>query len=208
MKRIIQTFLLLFIPFAVQAQIIDESDFNKLQQGNYSIEKGKIQVTFTDTTTSDFAIQELGKKGYEVLSSTFQPIMLRVTHLPEGITPKDLEDHKWVDFILHESVGIDDEDLRKMKKKDSTVTERQRELLEQFKDRGNYQFLMVGLTYGATKDALADLEDIHPELKFEVALQSERSAVIKTETDKELEAMDELQSLPFVLNTAMMGSIE
>ncbi|HBQ58497.1 MAG TPA: hypothetical protein DD671_02435 [Balneolaceae bacterium] len=113
-----------------------------------------------------------------------------------------------MDFILHESVGIDDEDLRKMKKKDSTVTERQRELLEQFKDRGNYQFLMVGLTYGATKDALADLEDIHPELKFEVALQSERSAVIKTETDKELEAMDELQSLPFVLNTAMMGSIE
>lgn len=71
-----------------------------------------------------------------------------------------------------------------------------------------YEFVMVGFIYAATKDALPDFQDIHPELKFEIAIESERSAVIKTEEDRELDVMDELQKLPYVINTAMVGSID
>lgn len=208
MKYVIQTLLIALIPFMLQAQVIDESDLDNLRQGNYTLEKGKVQVNFSDTVSSDFITKEFEKLGYEIVSSNFQSIMLRVTKIPDAVSRKDLEDNRWVEFIMSESVGMDDEDLEEMNKKDSVDSNRMNEMLKQFNQKGNYEYVMMGLSYKATTDALSEIQAIHPELEFEVAKESERSAIIKTEEGKEVDMMDELDKLPYVLNTAMVGTLD
>ena len=69
-------------------------------------------------------------------------------------------------------------------------------------------FIIVGLTHNASQEMVEELRSAYPELEILVEENSERTAIVKTEVDKELEAMDELKKLHFVKNTALIGSLE
>jgi len=43
---------------ALQAQVIDTSELDQLQSGEYKIAEGQLQVVFADTTTQSFVKSE------------------------------------------------------------------------------------------------------------------------------------------------------
>ncbi|MDR9415996.1 MAG: hypothetical protein RI564_06920 [Gracilimonas sp.] len=208
MKLLSYVLILFFFPVIAFAQVVDDSAINKIQKGNYSIEKGKIQVTFADTVSPDFIEKEMGLMGLKLLSSNFQPIMLRVTEIPEALTMKDLEDNKWVEFIMSESAGLDEKEFQEINKEDTVDSKRINDMLAQLNHSGKYEYIMLGLTYAATDEAISEILSIHPDLNIEIEERGERTAVIETKPDQELAVMDELNKLSYVKNTAMIGSLE
>jgi ribonucleotide reductase alpha subunit len=208
MKLLSNVLILFFFPVIVFAQVVDDSAINKIQKGNYSIEKGKIQVTFADTVSPDFIEKEMGLMGLKLLSSNFQPIMLRVTEIPEALTMKDLEDNKWVEFIMSESAGLDEKEFQEINKEDTVDSKRINDMLAQLNHSGKYEYIMLGLTYAATDEAISEILSIHPDLNIEIEERGERTAVIETKPDQELAVMDELNKLSYVKNTAMIGYLE
>jgi archaellum component FlaC len=109
---------------------------------------------------------------------------------------------------MSESAGIKDEDIEEMSRKDTVDSDRINTVLTQLNQTGNYEFIIVGLTYSATEERVDELRKAYPKLEILVEEKSQRMAILKTEEEKELEAMDELMKLSFVKNTAMVGVVE
>jgi|GEM_PF-1758736 hypothetical protein len=208
MKQLAITILCVFMPFFLSAQTMDDANIKKLEQGGYNLEAGKVQVTFSDTVSPDFVNKELSELGYEILSSTFQNIILSIENNPKPGQLNEIESLDYVDFVMSESAGMKDEDIKEMSREDTVDSDRINTVLTQLNQTGQYEFIIVGLTYNASQEMVEELRKAYPELEILVEEKSQRTAIVKTEEDKELEAMDELNKLAFVKSTAMVGVLE
>ena len=208
MRQLAITIFCVFMPLLVGAQVMDDTNIKKLEQGGYNLEAGKVQVTFSDTVSPDFVNHQLSELGYEILSSTFQNIILSIENNPKPGQLNEIESLDYVDFVMSESAGIKDEDIEEMSRKDTVDSDRINTVLTQLNQTGQYEFIIVGLTHNASQEMVEKLRSAYPELEILVEENSERTAIVKTEVDKELEAMDELKKLHFVKNTALIGSLE
>ena len=200
--------LLLFLPVGIKAQVMDDNSIKKLQSGEYTLEQGKIQVTFSDTVHPEFVTDQLESLGYEILSSNFQNIILSIENDPEPAQLKEIENTKWVDFIMTESADVKDEKIDEIANEDSLKDGKVNRMLAQLNYSTKYEYILVALNFAATNETVESLKAAFPDLVFLYKEQSERSAILKTAPDKEMEAMDELKKLPYVNNTALIGILD
>ncbi len=208
MKKVIGFVFAVVLPFLAFAQVMDDSDIKKLEDGEYKLEEGKIQVTFSDTVSPDYIEREFEKMGLKILSSSFQPLVLTIENASGSEIMKELEDNKWVEFIMSESEGISDDDVKEFNKKDTLDNSRINQMLTELNHSSEYKFIMVGLTYAATLAEVSEIRNKFPDLDIQIAEYAERTAIIETEAKKELETMDELKKLAYVKNTAFIGNLE
>lgn len=205
-RNIILLFLLL--PLGIKAQVMDDNSLKKLQSGEYTLEQGKIQVTFADTVHPEFVADQLDILGYEILSSNFQNIILSIENDPEPKQLKEIENTKWVDFIMTESAEVKDEKIDEIATEDSLKGDKVNRMLAQLNYSTKYEYILVALNFAATNETVDSLRAAFPGLVFKYQEQSERTAILKTDPDKEMEAMDELKKLSFVKNSALIGILD
>jgi hypothetical protein len=208
MKEFMITVFSVLLPVFAIAQTMDDASIKKLEGGEYSLESGKIQVTFVDTVSVEFIDKEMEIRGYEIISSNFQNLILSIENNPEPGQLNEIEGIEWVDFIMTESASMKDEDVEEISRKDTVDSDKVNKVLTLLNQTGDYEFIIVGMTYNATQEHLEKLREMYPGLEIKVSEKSQRTAILKTETDKELEAMDELEKLSFVKNTAFIGNLE
>ncbi|WP_421773324.1 hypothetical protein [Gracilimonas sp.] len=208
MKQIVIILISALVPLISFAQVMDDTDIKKLEKGEYKIEVGKVQVTFSDTVSPTFVEQKLDELGYEILSSEIKNIVLSIENNPSPQQLKELEESEWVEFVMSEAAGSSDKEMEEINSSDTLESDKVNQLLAKLTYSKEYEYVVVALTYNATDKTVEDIKAAYPELTFEVVQKSQRSAILKTEEDKELEAMDELKQLSFVKNTAMVGNLE
>lgn len=208
MKKLIGIIVYTLIPFFAFSQVMDDADIKKLEKGEYNLEAGKIQVTFSDTVSPNFLETKLDELGFKILSSNIQNIVLSIENNPSPEQLKELEESEWVEFVMSEAAGNSDKELEQINESASLEGKQVNQLLAKLTYSKEYEFVIVALTYSATEETVSNIKAKYPELKFKIVEKSERTAILKTEKDKELEAMDELKKLAFVENTAMVGSLE
>lgn len=207
--RILYTVLFTaFINIGAFAQVIDDSDLKKLESGQYQLDEGKIQVTFLDTISFDFMQHKLHELGYEVLNSDFQNIMLSVENDPKSGQLSEIEDNEWVDFIMSETSNISDNELEEISKNDSLDDKKVNLMLAQLNHRKSFDFIFISLNHKATAVEAYEIIGNYPELDIKIVRESQRTAIIKTELEKEAEAMEKLGQLDFVKSTAYLGVID
>lgn len=208
MKQIVIVLISALVPLISFAQVMDDTDIKKLEKGEYNIEAGKVQVTFSDTVSPTFVEQKLDELGYEILSSEIKNIVLSIESNPSPQQLKELEDSEWVEFVMSEAAGNSDKEIEEINNSDTLESDKVNQLLAKLTYSKEYEYIVVALTYNATEKTVEDIKAAYPDLTFEVLQKSKRSAILKTQEDKELEAMDELKQLSFVKNTAMVGNLE
>lgn len=201
-------FILFLFPVSSFAQVMDDIDIKKLQSGQYSLAQGKIQVTFADTVHPDFISEEMEKLGYEILNSTFQNIILSIENDPKPTQLKKIENTEWVDFIMTESSEVKDEKIDEIAEEDSLKADKVNRMLAQLNYSTTYEYILVALNFRATTAMADSLIEQFPDLVFRTQEASVRTAILKTAPDKEMEAMDELNMLPYVINTAFIGTVD
>lgn len=206
----IRLLLIIFVllPVSVAAQVMDDNDIRKLERGEYSLEKGKIQVTFADTVHPEFIAHQMEKMGFEILNSTFQNIILSIENDPEPTQLKEIENTSWVDFIMTESAEIKDEKIEEIAEEDSIKDDKVNRMLAELTYSSEYEYILVALNYAATTEMVDSLRAQFPGLVFKIQEESIRSAILSTQPDEELEAMDALNELPYVKNTALIGNLD
>lgn len=200
-------FTLLALSF-LQAQTIDTSELNKLQNGEYSIAEGQLQVLFSDTTTRAFALQEMQKMGVEVKSTDFNSILMIIENHPEKEHIRSIQKDESVFLVLNEASYVNSgEDLMSTER---SIMERNidPETVSDFKFKDEYKAVMVYLKETATMKDANRIMDRHPDLKFRVLFEPRRSAVIQTDPDKEDHIITLLESKPYVKSVAYIGVLE
>ena len=136
MRQLAITIFCVFMPLLVGAQVMDDTNIKKLEQGVYNLEAAKVHVTFSDTVSPDFVNHQLSELGYEILSSTFQNIILSIENNPKPGQLNEIESLDYVDFVMSESAGIKDEDIEEMSRKDTVDSDRINTVLTQLNQTG------------------------------------------------------------------------
>lgn len=198
--------ILLFLP--AFGQVIDDSELKKLESGQIKLEPGKIQVTFLDTVTADYMESKLSELGYEVISSDFQNILLSVINDPKPEQLKEIEDNELVEFIMSETSNVSDEELEEISKSDSLDDSKVNQMLAQLNHSRSYDFIFVALSDKATTVDAYQIINKYPELDIRIIKENQRTAIIKTEYEKEAETMSALSELGFVKSTELLGVID
>lgn len=200
-------FTLLTLSF-LQAQTIDTSELNKLQNGEYSIAEGQLQVLFSDTTTRAFALQEMHNMGVEVKSTDFNSILMIIQNHPEKEHIRSIQKDESVFLVLNEASYVNSgEDLMSTERSimEGNIDP---ESVSDFKFKDEYKAVMVHLKETATMKDANRIMDRHPDLKLRVLFEPRRSAVIQADPDEEDNIITLLESKPYVKSVAYMGVIE
>lgn len=207
--RILLIILYTLLPLSfLQAQTIDTSELNKLQNGEYSIAEGQLQVLFSDTTTRAFALQEMHNMGVEVKSTDFNSILMIIENHPEKEHIRSIQKDESVFLVLNEASYVNSgEDLMSTERSimEGNIDP---ESVSDFKFKDEYKAVMVHLKETATMKDANRIMDRHPDLKLRVLFEPRRSAVIQTDPDAEDNIITLLESKPYVKSVAYMGVLE
>jgi len=205
-------FLSLFFFFlsftALQAQVIDTSELDKLQSGEYKIAEDQLQLLFTDTTTKAFALQEMHKMGIEIKSTDFKSFLMIIENHPEKNHIRSIQKDDAVYFILNEASYINSGENLLATERNIMEGNIDPETVSDFKFKDEYQVVMIQLKETATIQDANRIIDLHPDLKFRVLFEPRRSAVIQINPENENEIISILESKPYIQSVAYMGVLE
>jgi hypothetical protein len=197
------------IPLFVIAQTMDDSAIQDLQNGEYKLAEGKLQVSFEQGVSEEEMRAEVTRLGYEVESAVFENYVLHVDNRIEEDQLTEIEGLTVVDSVLDHRRQYDANLQNKIKESRMMSDAERNELLEQLeKQQGPSGLLLVFLNAGATESTVKEIRSQFENLEISVFKPAQRTAIIKTEVGKELEAMDELNTHSFVENSAFVGVID
>lgn len=193
---------------ALQAQVIDTSELDKLQSGEYKIAEGQLQVVFADTTTKAFTLQEMHNLGIEVKSTDFKSILMIIENHPEKDHIRSIQKDDTVYFILNEASYINSGENLMTTERNIMEGNIDPKAVSDFKFKAEYQVVMIQLIETATMQDANRIIDLHPDLKFRVLSEPRRSAVIQSSPENEDEIISILENKPYVQSVAYMGVLE
>ncbi|MEX2478460.1 MAG: hypothetical protein WD357_08490 [Gracilimonas sp.] len=209
MKQFLFTILIsLFLTITIFAQVIDDSDLKKLESGQYKIEQGMIQVSFSDTLSNNYMERKLSEYGYKILSSNFKNILLSIDGEPVREQLEEIKTNRWVEFIIGETTNITEEDIKRISEMNSLDKETMDKLYTQLEQNTNPDPVFISMSYNTTSSQANELISSYPDLGLRIIRGNQRSAVIKTEPGKEAETMEALEHISFVNSTAHIGVID
>jgi hypothetical protein len=200
---------LFFFPLsALQAQVIDTSELDKLQKGEYTLAEGQLQVLFDDTTTQSYIEKEFLKSGLEIKSLDFNNVILTLGSHPEKNQLRSLQGEASVKAVINESSYLLTDNDERKPFDDLGFQNIDPEDISEFQFKDAYQFVFVILDDNANMKSANKIIADYPELKLSVLSEGRRSAVVLTSPNNEEEVISLLESKPFVQSVAYMGVIE
>lgn len=206
---ILLSFILLFLSFtALQAQVIDTSELDKLQSGEYKIAEGQLQVVFADTTTQSFVESEFTSLGVELKSLEFDNVILSIGNHPSRDQIRLLQDEASVKAVMNESSYLSSDSQEQIQINGSGFQNIEPDNLSEFEFKEAYQFVFVIMDDNVNAERASILIDRYPDLKLNIFTKGRRAAVVVTSPDKEEEIISILESKPYVQSVAYMGVIE
>lgn len=203
------SFILLLLSFTtLQAQVIDTSELDKLQSGEYKIAEGQLQVVFADTTTQSFVESEFTSLGVELKSLEFDNVILSIGNHPSRDQIRLLQDEASVKAVMNESSYLSSDSHEQIPINGSGFQNIEPDNLSEFEFKEAYQFVFVIMDDNVNAERAGILIDQYPDLKLNIFTKGRRAAVVVTSPDKEEEIISILESKPYVQSVAYMGVIE
>lgn len=201
--------ILLLLSFtALQAQVIDTSELDKLQSGEYKIAEGQLQVVFADTTTQSFVESEFTSLGVELKSLEFDNVILSIGNHPSRDQIRLLQDEASVKAVMNESSYLSSDSQEQIQINGSGFQNIEPDNLSEFEFKEAYQFVFVIMDDNVNAERAGILINRYPDLKLNIFTKGRRAAVVVTSPDKEEEIISILESKPYVQSVAYMGVLE
>lgn len=208
MRYLILSFCMALIPVLVIAQTMDDSELQKLQTGEYKLAEGKIQVSFEHGVSEEEMRAEVTRLGYEVESAVFESFVLNIDNKTNEVQLAEIKALSVVDSVVDLRHEYDSEMLNEIKESRKMSDSEFNKFLEEVEEHGPLGILLVYLNADAPESTVEVLRSQFENLEISVFKPAQRTAIIKTEVGKELEAMDKLNTSSFVENSAFVGVIE
>ncbi len=201
---------LIALPFHgfTQDHQIDTREIERVQRGDYSFAKGEVQVTFVDTVSKAFVEEQLSLLGYEVLSLNVRPIFAWVEGNPTQKELQELEKDPRVNSISVEQFNMGKNNILQMIEEDSLSDEERKKEIERIRESWNHKITRLIFQFSVDKKEAQSFINDYPEFDLRLNMISPKNAVIKTKVGQEEQAMEALNRLIYVKNTAYIALME
>lgn len=208
MKTLFALLIPVFLFSTAQAQEIDTSELKKLQEGEYKIAEGQLQVEFNDTTTQSFVLNEMRSLDLTVKNMEFDNVILVIEDHPKKEDIFSLQQEGSVKFVINESSMLKTENGEVGQITNFDLQEIRPENISEFQIKDAYQFVFVVLENKANLKQANELTEKYADLKFNVLSEGRRAAVILTTPENEEQVISQLENKPYVKSVAYMGVLE
>lgn len=208
LKKLYGLLLLCLLPFAVNAQTMDVSDLEKLEQGKFRYAEGRIQVTVDDTTTPAFIEKDFGSLGYSVNSFNITPLKgFGKGVLPEGMADS-LRNHPFVKEVLVQKPVLSEGYEQRILENEEFSAAQKDSLLKQIRQSLMQTSLVVIFRMEVNREMAEELLPLTAGFPLELEQAQTRSVIVETESGKEAEVIEVLDKKKYVKYGALIGIIE
>ncbi len=199
--------LAILIPTASHAQIVDDSAIDDLTNGNVRFEEGKFVAYLADTVSPAFVSQAFENLGLQLQDINIARVSILIVNWPSDSTLSSLETDPSINAVVPIRTG----DLRMMLTDSlenagvppDQIAEAAADFLKNI-PVGTY---LVEFDYSIDTIRAADILSQFDDLAFNFTPWPPKTVTILAEPGSEPEMMERVEQLPFVLYTAMIGTI-
>lgn len=205
--RIILFAIALLIPAVSSAQIVDDSSIDKLANSDVRFEEGKFVAYLADTVSPAFVLKAFEKLGLQLQDMNITRVSVLIVNWPSDSTLKSLEENPFVTSVVPIRTG----DLRMLLTdslaKAGVPPEQIAETASDFLKNIPVGTYLVEFDYHIDTIMAANILSSFDDLVFNFTPWPPKTVTILSEPGNEPEMMEQVEQLPFVHYTAMIGKI-
>lgn len=210
MRRILPLFILYFLFWQpnAQAQIIGDESLQKLQNGEVSFLEGEFIAFLDDTVSPEFVRSTFLELGYELGFEDIHSVQIKVINTPPDSTIERLRRHPLVSDLTQQTEKVDTTAIKQALEAQGVEGSFYNQALENILNSPPSVSITCEFEFSVNEAKLKEIMGSFRNVAYEITRNIPRSVNIKAEPGSEPDVMEEVEKLPFVQSTALIGVIK
>lgn len=189
-----------------KAQVIDDSSVDQIQNGNYNFTEGRFVAYLADTVSPTFVREQFQQLNITILEETIEPLLIAIVNTPSKESLKKLEVQEHVVGVYRTTF---ESERRMLENKliDPNLTASQKKAIRQLLSMPAEDYVIefdYSIDVNKAKKLMGEFRDI----AYKIVRNSFRTVTLQAEPGNEPLLMDKVEQLPFVVSTAMIGTVK
>jgi len=203
------SFIIIISIFAasVSAQIIGDEALQKIQSGQVSTLEGEFVAYLADTVSPDFVIDKFTDLGYELGFINIQPFTIVVANQPYKESLFQLTSQSEIIEFIYEPERVDTAFFRELLINQDFNEDTYETALERIIKSQSSERLFIRFDFSMNERAVIKFMTNYRSVAYEIISDFPRTVNILVEPGTERDVMLEIEKLPFVEYTALIGVI-
>lgn len=189
------------------AQIIGDDALRKIEEGLVSTLEGEFIAYLSDTVSPKYVRSQLEDLGYNLGIFDIQPFTIAVVNQPSEEVIQDLASEPVILELQYEPEPVDTSYFQDLLITQDLTEESYDLALERIIKSQSRERLFIRFQYAMNKRAVIEFMTNHRSVAYEIISDFPRTVNIIVEPGTENDMMLEVEKLPFVEYTALIGVI-
>lgn len=203
--RVSVLIIFLFTLGRLNAQIIDDSSIQGVQDGGYTFVEGMFVAYLSDTVSPGFIRDQFRVMKVNILDEQIEPILISIVNSPSEKRINELRKNENIAFVdktlLQSEVEAFERQLEQMQ-----ISEEAKEVLR--KRNPVTETYVIEFKFSVNKVELKKIMGEYRDIAYKIIRDTPRTVTLEAEPGNEPLLMDKVEALPFVASTAMIGTIK
>lgn len=188
-----------------QAQIIGDDAIRKIEEGRVTTLEGEFIAYLSDTIAPDYVTQQLESLGYELGLIDIQPFTIAIANRPSKDALQVLTSKPEILEFQYEPEPVDTSYFRELLISQDLNEESYELALERIIKSQSRERLFIRFQYNLNERSVVKFMTQHRSIAYEIISDFPRTVSIMVEPGTEKDVMFEVEKLPFVEYTALIG---
>lgn len=201
---------ILFISFlatSIQAQFIGDDALRKIETGRVSTLEGEFIAYLADTVSPDYVTDQLKRLGYELGFMDIQPFTIAIINQPDEEVIAELTSQTEILDFNYQPDPVDSAYFRELLATQDLSPDEYASSLERIIASQTIERLFLRFQYSMNERAVINFMTSFRSVAYEIISDFSRTVNILVEPGTERDTMLEIEQLPFVEYTALIGVI-
>ena len=189
------------------AQIIGDDALRSIEEGNVTTLEGEFIAYLADTVSPDFVTRQLESLGYELGFADIQPFTIAIINQPTEEVVADLTSRSEVLDFSYKPDPVDSAYFRELLATQDLNPDEYESSLERIIASQTIERLYLQFQYSMNERAVINFMTNFRSVAYEIISDFPRTVNILVEPGTERDVMLDVEQLPFVEYTALIGVI-
>jgi hypothetical protein len=195
------------ISTSIHAQIIGDDALRKIEDGNVTTLEGEFIVYLSDTVSPDFVTQQLESLGYQLGFTDIQPFTIAIINQPDEETVNEISTKPEVLEVSLKPDPVDSTYFKDLLASQGLTESEYEAALSRIIASQTIERLYLQFQYSMNERAVINFMTNYRSVAYEIISDFPRTVNILVEPGTERDVMLNVEKLPFVEYTALIGVI-
>lgn len=208
--KILLSFIILisYFSFSSYAQIIGDDAIQKVQDGQVSFLDGEFIVFLDDTVSPIFIEQRFSELKYKITFLDIKPIVISIVNSPKDSILFEIENHPSVHRMFSATANIDSTYFKEILEERGLKGDEFEAAFSRIIESQRKEEQFIEFKYSVNETLLKKIMATFRSVAYQIHQNYPRSVNVSCEPGSEQEVMGQIQKLPFVESTALIGIID